>query len=73
MLERDEIELVATTEALSLSRLRGRVGGGVLPQDALVERIGFPPPAALRASTSPASGRGKAKRVVIDEAELIML
>jgi hypothetical protein len=50
------IELVATTEARSLSRLRGseasevlalEVGVGVLPQDALVERIGFPPPAAL--------------------------
>jgi rhodanese-related sulfurtransferase len=32
---------------------------GVLPQNALVEGIGFPPPAALRASTSPASGRGE--------------
>ena len=29
---------------------------------ALVEWIGFPPPAALRASTSPASGRGEASR-----------
>jgi 3-dehydroquinate dehydratase II len=31
---------------------------GVLPQNALVEWMDFPPPAALRAATSPASGRG---------------
>ena len=42
----------------SLSRLRGRVGVGVSPQDAPFEQIGFPPPGALRAPTSPASGRG---------------
>jgi hypothetical protein len=31
------LELVATTEALSLSRLRGRVGVGVFPQNALAK------------------------------------
>jgi hypothetical protein len=53
---------VEPTAASPLSRLRRRVGVGVLPQDALFELIGCPPPAALRASTSPASGRGEADR-----------
>src|SRR5580693_3434693 len=40
---------ITTTEVCSLSRsLRGRVGMGVPPQNALVERIDFPPSAALR-------------------------
>jgi hypothetical protein len=47
------------TEARSLSRVRGRAGVGVPPQNILFEWTDFPPPAALRASTSPASGRGK--------------
>jgi hypothetical protein len=43
-LKLDEIGLTGNaTGARSLSRLRGRVGVGVLPQDALVERIGFSP------------------------------
>jgi hypothetical protein len=36
---------------------------GVFPQNALVKWIGFPPPAALRAPTSPASGRGKQSQI----------
>src|SRR5580704_15510513 len=40
---------ITTTEVCSLSgSLRGRVGVGVPPQNALVERIDFPPSAALR-------------------------
>jgi hypothetical protein len=35
--------------------LRGRVGVGVLPQNALVEGIGFLPPAAMAARYSAAS------------------
>lgn len=39
---------VTATELRPLSRSsRGRVGVGVLPQNALVERIDFPPPDAL--------------------------
>jgi hypothetical protein len=39
---------------------------GVLPQSALVEWTDFPPPAALRASTSPASGRGAVNPLTAD-------
>ncbi|SHL20770.1 hypothetical protein SAMN05444159_5311 [Bradyrhizobium lablabi] len=38
------MEFVAATEVRSLSRLRGRAGVGVLPQNALVEGIDFPHP-----------------------------
>ena len=42
----------------SLPRLRGRVGEGAV---CLVGANRLPPPDALRASTSPASGRGEAR------------
>jgi hypothetical protein len=59
-------EFVATTGVHSLSRLR-RVrgegwGAGSFRKTRWVEGIGFSPPAALRASTSPASGRGQVSR-----------
>src|SRR5882724_1876115 len=38
-----------TATASGLPRLRGRVGVGVFPQNALVEGRDLPPPAALRA------------------------
>src|ERR1035441_8335343 len=82
------MSLVATPEARSLSRLRGRVGvGGASARRARRADRLFPHPprfapiaeAQLRRSylstaangglCSPASGRGNAKRVVIDEAE----
>src|ERR1700730_7803534 len=55
------------TEVDSLSRLRGRVGGGVPPQNALIEGIDLVPhpprsgAIAPSASTSPASGRGTSR------------
>jgi hypothetical protein len=50
--KRDVMRLYAT-EVRSLSRLRGRVGVGVLPQGALVEGTDLPPPAALSRAPQP--------------------
>jgi hypothetical protein len=55
---RERLYLFDTTLSFSLPRLRGRVGEGVL-----CGADNMPPPAALRASTSPASGRGEEKEV----------
>jgi ATP-dependent Lhr-like helicase len=50
---------VATDAARSLPRLRGRVG------ERVGDRVpGMPSPAALRASTSPASGRGEERKLI---------
>ncbi len=46
----------------SLPSLRGRVGEGARGQFSALDKIR--PPDALRASTSPASGRGKARRLI---------
>src|SRR5882757_1536959 len=55
---------MATAKGLrSLSRLRGRVGVGVVPRFTLFVWREFPPPAShhsMRCATSPASGRGAA-------------
>ena len=69
-LEYDEFRLMRRSNGSEPALLlAGRVGVGALPQDALVEVIGCPPPAALwrasalpSASTSPASRRGEADR-----------
>jgi hypothetical protein len=46
---------------------------GASPQNAPVERIDFPPPAALRASTFPASGRGEVGPLTADSIDAIPL